>query len=343
MKRIILMLGVMLSLSACSEIQLFSHVAKTANAPPPQQGTFKVGKPYNVEGRTYTPQEQYDLVETGIISWYGPGFHGKKTASGERFDENELTAAHRTLQMPSLVRVTNLENGKSLIVRVNDRGPFKRSRVMDVSKRAAELLGFKANGTAKAKLEVLPKESMRAAHAAKRGIDTSGYEVALNTRGSDTMYKEMPAWAQEGAVSQPPQQIIADGGAQPYDVASMTAPPPSQMSAVPASIEGEVLAPPPVQGHTNNGVFYPDQVVTQRAVMPTGIYVQAGSFAQRDNADRLREAMHDIGHAGVYQTSVRGQPYYRVRLGPFATVAEADSMLQRVVGAGQGSAKVVVE
>ncbi|MCB1556744.1 MAG: septal ring lytic transglycosylase RlpA family protein, partial [Alphaproteobacteria bacterium] len=110
-------------LSGCTEVTLASHVAKRMNPPPPSSGTFKVGNPYKIEGKTYVPQENYSLVETGIASWYGPQFHGKQTANGEVFDMEELTAAHRTLQMPSLVRVTNLENGRSLIVRVNDRGP----------------------------------------------------------------------------------------------------------------------------------------------------------------------------------------------------------------------------
>ena len=96
------------ALSACTEIQLASHLYKQAS--PPNQGSFKVGNPYKISGRTYYPEERYDLVETGIASWYGPQFHGKLTANGETFDMDELTAAHKTLQMPSIVRVTNLEN-----------------------------------------------------------------------------------------------------------------------------------------------------------------------------------------------------------------------------------------
>src|ERR1700744_5792728 len=97
-------------------------------------GIYKVGNPYQIQGTWYYPREQPDYDETGIASWYGPNFHGGRTANGEIFDENALTAAHRTLPMPANVRVTNLENGKSIVVRVNDRGPYAKGRIIDVSK-----------------------------------------------------------------------------------------------------------------------------------------------------------------------------------------------------------------
>jgi len=107
---------------------------------PPNAGVYKVGQPYQVDNVWYYPREQPDYDETGIASWYGPTFYGHHTANGEMYDGNLLTAAHKTLPMPVNVRVTNLDNGKSLIVRVNDRGPYARGRIIDLSKRAAELL-----------------------------------------------------------------------------------------------------------------------------------------------------------------------------------------------------------
>ncbi|HTH18117.1 MAG TPA: septal ring lytic transglycosylase RlpA family protein, partial [Magnetospirillum sp.] len=115
-------------LSGCAEMNLFGHYAKKATSgdePPASASTaaptYKVGKPYQVGGVWYYPKEDFDYDETGIASWYGPDFHAKTTANGEVFDQNAVTAAHKTLPMPSVVRVTNLENGRSLIVRVNDR------------------------------------------------------------------------------------------------------------------------------------------------------------------------------------------------------------------------------
>ena len=116
-------------------------------------GGYRVGKPYVVGGRTYVPQEDPNYRAEGLASWYGDDFHGRQTANGEVFDMGTLTAAHPTLPMPSYVRVTNLSNSKSLILRVNDRGPYHDNRLIDVSNKAAELLGFRSNGVAKVRVE----------------------------------------------------------------------------------------------------------------------------------------------------------------------------------------------
>ena len=116
-------------------------------------GTYRVGKPYTVAGRVYVPEEDANYREEGLASWYGDDFHGRLTANGEVFDMASLTAAHPTLPMPCYARVTNLSNGKSLIVRVNDRGPYHGNRLIDVSNKAAELLEFKGNGVARVRVE----------------------------------------------------------------------------------------------------------------------------------------------------------------------------------------------
>lgn len=110
-------------------------------------GSYKIGKPYQVAGQWYVPREEPGYDRTGIASWYGSDFHGRLTANGEVFDMNALTAAHPTLPLPSYVTVTNLANGRSLIVRVNDRGPYARGRIIDLSRRVARELGLEAAGT----------------------------------------------------------------------------------------------------------------------------------------------------------------------------------------------------
>jgi rare lipoprotein A len=152
-------------LSACAETQLVIHGAKeltgSANSSKvaKTKGRYKVGNPYQIKETWYYPAENFKYAETGIASWYGPQFHGKRTANGETFDMNSLTAAHRTLPMPSAVRVVNLTNGRSIILRVNDRGPFARSRIIDLSRRAAQLLGFQRQGTARVRVEIVADES----------------------------------------------------------------------------------------------------------------------------------------------------------------------------------------
>jgi rare lipoprotein A len=116
-------------------------------------GTYRVGKPYIVAGRMYVPEEDTGYRAEGLASWYGDDFHGRLTANGEVFDMGALTAAHPTLPMPSYARVTNLSNGKSLIVRVNDRGPYHGNRLIDVSNKAAEMLEFKGHGVARVRVE----------------------------------------------------------------------------------------------------------------------------------------------------------------------------------------------
>jgi len=116
-------------------------------------GTYHVGQPYVVGGRTYVPEDNPNYQATGLASWYGDDFHGRLTANREVFDANGISAAHPTMPLPSYARVTNLSNGRSLIVRVNDRGPYHGNRIIDVSTRAAQLLGFHTNGTAWVKVE----------------------------------------------------------------------------------------------------------------------------------------------------------------------------------------------
>ena len=116
-------------------------------------GRDQLGKPYKVRGKIYYPKEDKNYRKTGLASWYGDAFHGRLTANGEIYDMTHLTAAHPTMPLPSYARVTNLENGSSVIVRVNDRGPYSHNRLIDLSKRAAELLDYTRTGTAKVKVE----------------------------------------------------------------------------------------------------------------------------------------------------------------------------------------------
>src|SRR5881394_4114760 len=130
-----------------------ARVVAPGDPVPKGGGTYRVGKPYTVAGRVYVPEEDPNYRAEGMASWYGDDFHGRLTANGEVFDMTSLTAAHPTLPIPSYARVTNIRNGKSLIVRVNDRGPYHDNRLIDVSNKAAELLEFKSNGVARVRVE----------------------------------------------------------------------------------------------------------------------------------------------------------------------------------------------
>lgn len=122
-------------------------------------GSVKIGDQYEIKGKTYEPKIEQSYNEVGLASWYGHGFHCKKTANGEFFNKDQLSAAHNTLPMPSIVKVTNLSNNKSVKVTVNDRGPFKRNRIIDISEKAAISIGIKQQGVAKVRVEFLAKET----------------------------------------------------------------------------------------------------------------------------------------------------------------------------------------
>ena len=141
-------------LPACAQLQFGAELAKQGKRTA-AGGIYKVGKPYKIAGEWYYPRENTKYDNIGTASWYGPKFQGRRTANGEIFDMNLLTAAHPTLPMPVMVQVTNLENGRSMKLRVNDRGPFKKNREIDLSRRAAETLGFKDKGTARVRVKYL--------------------------------------------------------------------------------------------------------------------------------------------------------------------------------------------
>lgn len=281
----------------------------------PESGVYKIGKPYQVNGVWYYPAEDWDYDETGLASWYGTA-SGDTTANGERHDPNQLTAAHKTLPMPSLVRVTNLENGRSVVVRVNDRGPFVAGRVIDLTRRGAQLLGFEGQGVAKVRVQILAEETRAIAAAARR-----------NTPAALLAESEAPAPAPRAA----PRARV--------EVASAPA-----TASAPAAVARPITPPTSVAGSEVDGRFLPAPVVAEVPVRRGGqIYVQAGAFQVRDNAQRLQTRLAALGPAQVSPAVVGGQRFYRVRLGPIAEVAQADALLGRVIQAGHGDAKIVVD
>ncbi|MEE8499671.1 MAG: septal ring lytic transglycosylase RlpA family protein, partial [Kiloniellales bacterium] len=259
-------------------------------------GAYKLGKPYQIGKAWYYPKADYGYDETGIASWYGPGFHGNATANGESFDQNALTAAHRTLPMPSMVRVTNLDNGRSIKVRINDRGPFKNGRIIDLSRRAADLLGFHRQGTAKVRVEIVEDESRALA------------AVALT--------EDAAATAPDAAPRTP---VAVENLAQDADGAQDTdRTRPATRSATPAGSQ-TALAPPRAERaevRPSLAVPVPDGIVTTVPVRPGQIYVQAGSFTQIANANKLRARLIKIGKAQIAQTMVDRRRFFRVRFGP---------------------------
>lgn len=214
MKHLLLLL-ILVLLTACAPSGRYSmrHDAAPIRAPYPEEmrdvtvtsekKSVSASRPYVVHGKRYTPlHSEAGFTETGIASWYGRKFHGHDTSNGETYDMFAMTAAHKTLPLPSFVRVTNLENGNSAIVRVNDRGPFHDDRIIDLSYAAAYKLGYHRQGTAKVKIEaLLPQTNQHNAYiqiAAAQSMEqlgvlakalTSEYQVDSKIVKKDGIYR----------------------------------------------------------------------------------------------------------------------------------------------------------
>ena len=297
----------MLGLAACST----APRAPTAAGPVHAAPGYKVGDPYQINGVWYYPAEDWSYDETGIASWYGEDFHGKYTANGEVFDLNGTTAAHRTLPMPSIVQITNLENGRSIQLRVNDRGPFARGRIIDVSRRAAQLLGFEGQGTAKVRVKLMVPESIQAASLA-------------------------------GRAAPEPELAAFKPAAAPVDkVATEILPtPPGVASAQPGLIGQHAASAMPPREVVTDAPPLSDKV-TIMPVKPTQIFIQAGAFASMDRAWRLKAQLDHFGVVTITDAKVSGIVVYRVRLGPLPTVEQADGLLDKV-GTTSPDARIIV-
>ena len=226
-------------------------------------GRYQVGKAYSVAGRTYVPREMngnYSAI--GLASWYGEAFHGRRTSNGEVYDKSSISAAHPTMPLPSYARVTNLSNGRSMIVRVNDRGPFHGGRVMDVSQRVAEALEFKHLGTARIKVEHMAPAGLAGSDdrklLASLSIDNKpatlpGLQPLSNVQvaSAEPAFTSIPAARAALPVSRPaPQQLASratevEAGAEEEQTYQSVA---DAESEAPAKLASAVRAPLPARG-----------------------------------------------------------------------------------------------
>ncbi|MFZ5784047.1 MAG: septal ring lytic transglycosylase RlpA family protein [Pseudomonadota bacterium] len=302
-----------------------------------QRGAYKVGAPYKIDGVTYVPKESFNHVETGVASWYGPGFHGKSTANGERYDQRDRTAAHRTLQMPAIVRVTNLENGRSTVVRINDRGPFSRNRVIDLSRTAAEELDIVRNGTGRVRIDQLTAESLAVKEVALAGGGPAEQQTAVAQLASGARQAPAPQAAVQVASSPAPAAPPAVT-AQPAATQVVAA----QVVTTQAVWPGAPARPAPQeqQGLTVASLAAHGAPVAS-SLGSGGFYVQTGAFSTAQNAERQRDLIRSYGASEISHASAGGREIYRVRLGPYTTSDAAGIVADRLKRSGYGDARVV--
>lgn len=317
--RNVLPMTLVFGLAACSTAELAIDMAKKYNKATKEdeatqqaksvvaQPHYKVGNPYQIAGIWYYPERDLRYDKTGIASWYGDQFAGKLTANGEIFDPELVSAAHKTLPMPSVVRVTNLDNGKSLVVRVNDRGPYVSGRIIDMSRAGARLLGFKDEGIARVRVQVLTEQSLRLEQLAKQG------QFPLLSDASKAPLPETVA------VSKPTVSLRAK------TTRAVAQKPKSSSSAV------ELLA-------SSRGLG-----VLETAPVQTDIWVQVGAFHSETNAQSLLQKFENLSPGTIFQISRDGRLLYRARLGPLDTVSEADRLLDKILQRGFDGAEIVVD
>jgi rare lipoprotein A len=330
--RALFLIAIGLLLAACSSgPAMFTGEGGQPRTPHPG---YKIGEPYQVKGIWYTPHVDYNYEETGTASWYGEAFDQQYTANGEIFDLNKLTAAHRTLPLPSIVEVVNLQNSRALRVRVNDRGPFADGRILDVSRRVAQLLGFERGGTAQVRVRILKDESIQVAALAQRGIIGDG-GITATVEAAPPM--------QTAALAPPPAPP------RPTTQTPAYRPPPSVRSAAyqpsPAAPEPRLTQQFPSLSPISTAEAAPMERVLRLPSpnAPHRYFIQAGAFSAEENAWRLRSQIAALGSVEVSAASSGGAPLYRVRIGPMVTSGEANRLLGRMIQIGYRDARIVID
>ena len=307
--RAVLLVFLAVVLSGCTTIEVAVDLAKKYGRSATGQRVeaeprYKVGNPYEVKGVWYYPERNLNYDETGIASWYGDEFAGRLTANGEIFDPEIVSAAHKTLPMPSAVRVINLENGRSLVVRVNDRGPFVSGRIIDLSREAARLLGFKKQGIARVRVQILAEESLRLEREAKKG--------------------NFPQIGSQAAAPKPQTNAAA-------------VPTVSLNSNAKKKTKTETVSAIDLLSSNRT------TEVIELNPIDTTIYIQVGAFGELGNAEVVRNRLRGLGKIEISSIDDEGKLIHRVRLGPFNDVIKADNTLNEVINSGYRGAKIILD
>lgn len=299
-------------------------------------------RPYDINGITYYPQDHFDYEEEGVASWYGPGFHDRPKSCGGRYDMHSLSAAHKTLPIPSVVEVTNMENGKKLKLVVDDRGPFVDTRIIDLSKGAAHKLGVHQKGLAKVKVRALPEDSIALVNNLKQ---YGRYGKPSDGRSWDTIYREEIAGKHH--------TIPHEDTHQPHlevAVARSDTPKPAKLQPAVAHVE-KTKPLPKAQQATYTKESRDDfdsllqEISTQKQAtklpapplktLPSkSHYVHVGSFIQKQNAEKLRRELAHHGKSYIQETRSSGQRFYAVKLGPYNDQHQAKKIITTLSGDG---------
>jgi rare lipoprotein A len=267
-------------------------------------GKYQVGNPYQVAGRTWTPHEQPGYDKTGIASWYGEAFHKRKTSNGEWFDMNTLTAAHATLPLPSYAMVTNLDNGRKVIVRINDRGPFVDTRIIDLSKKAADVLDYRNKGKTHVRVKLIGPAPLE---------DSSQHMLAMNQAMNNGASISQIASMADDANAQAPTQVAVRKHNPKYDVE------PADSGVQQASVDTQDTLPSDSAGYM----------------------VRVGVFHDLANAKQAYNQLAGFGPTQIVKAVGANGPLYRVQIGPLDNKDDANTALDTAISNGFDDARIV--
>lgn len=374
MRNFVVLIGTLFMLAACGSPYSTKGVPGFDENGKPRSPYIKLGKPYTISGRTYYPEHDPNYTEEGKASWYGPGFHGSKTANGEVFNAYGLTAAHRTLPLPSIVKVTHSKTGRNAIVRVNDRGPFAHNRIIDLSRGAAEAIGMIGEGIATVKVEYLPAESTRYNELLAQGRNPNHIDIAR-----EVLEPVQLARAMEAETADPNETRV-----ERIDVVDSTPPPAAKKSKNPSlwdslspvsSAQAEDKKPvraeedvpiktvrtdalPPMDAEEAEAlpaklpVASPYAVLkkpisaptkaTEQATQGPRYYVLLGAFTRPENIANIRTKFEGEAEVELNEIKAMGRTLTQVRLGPLFDAQKADALLEKAHGFAMPDAKIMI-
>jgi rare lipoprotein A len=372
--------GVSRSTFSESEYGVSSSPRVASNYVPKGGGSFKLGAPYKVAGRWYVPRDNPNYDEYGVASWYGADFHGRRTANGEVFDANALTAAHPTLPLPCYVYVTNVDNGRTVLVRVNDRGPYVNDRLIDMSYAAAKQLGYLSKGRARVRVRYAGLAPLNGDDRRERQYLAS-QQYRQQYQQPDRGWSEPPPARQYASAEEQTSGFAPDASdrwdANAYRASLAGKPLPQSPRRSGGGVQTASLGEPeggsgrmalaaPAQQDTRADAFDPQPFAPARSYdgdrsyerrQPpyysqgapsysqgsSRAYVQVGIFRDRSNAERLRRELGSLGPVEVAPVLVEsGSQGYRVRVGPFSQT-EVSRAQSRIATYGVANTAIVFD
>ena len=298
-------------LSSCTSVELAANLGKKVflkkDQPNNSIAIYKIGNPYVVDGKRYYPNKNLNYDEKGIASWYGPKFHGKLTANGEIFNQYQITAAHKTLPIPSAVKVTNLKNNLSLIVRINDRGPFVNDRIIDLSYASAKKLKLINEGTGYVRVQFLRSESLLLEKYAKIGKFLEIDEIIKETT--------------------PPVKQVNYTNVSITNLNNKNTSEDKNLNEFEKKIK--ILEAKVQTLNFKNSKFK--------------IWIQIASFSSKESAKILKKKFKNIKKINIHKIKNKNKTFYRVRVGPFKNIKEAKKDYKYLINNDMQGTKILIE